>query len=57
MINAFDSFIKASLTESPELGKVAMFSTIQMSDKQEVKKEICKVFDFCTNPDDFLNNK
>ena len=57
MISAFDSFIKASSTNSPELEKVTLFSTMPMDEKQAVKSEIGKVFDFCTDPEIFLNDR
>jgi glutathione synthase/RimK-type ligase-like ATP-grasp enzyme len=55
--SSYDSFIKASAVTPPEFKQITFFSTLPMEEKQNVQKEIAKVFNFCSDADMFLANK
>jgi len=55
-VDPFDLFVKASATEPVEFGKVVMFSTMDMEQKQNVQKNIAKIFQFCDSPDTYLSD-
>lgn len=56
MVSAYDKYILAHPTEPTEFKKVVLFSTMKMAEKQSVKANIGRIFDFCDNPDDYINN-
>jgi hypothetical protein len=55
-VDPYDLFVKASVTEPTELGKIVMFSTMDMEQKQNVQKNIGKIFQFCDDPDTYLSD-
>lgn len=55
-VESFDLFIKASVTEPTEFGKVVLFSTMDMKEKQNVQQEIGRIFNYCDDADDYINN-
>lgn len=55
-VDPFDLFVKAAAAEPTEFGKVVMFSTMDMEQKQNVQKNIGKIFQFCDDPDTYLTN-
>ena len=55
-VSSYDKYILAHPTEPTEFKKVVFFSTMPMPEKQAVKSNIGRIFDFCDNPDDYITN-
>lgn len=55
-VDSYNKYIVGHPTEPTEFHKIVFFSTLEMEEKKHVKANIHRLFTFCDDTDDYLND-